>query len=90
MSTDLDIKALVEQQNSFIHANSVNCALPIRKLVTSCLEWERKGVPFVLQGVSSTGSETPFGSSTRWLKTLSNINGQLSQDLSEVDFKMSF
>lgn len=78
MPADLNIKALIEQNNSFTHANSVRCAPPIHQLVENCLEWERKGVPFVVQGVSlDAGVDSPFSGSTEWLKTLSGIRGQL-------------
>ena len=71
MPTDFDIETLIEQENSFLRANSVAYTLPINEVVTSCLEWERDGVPFVVQGVPlDTGSETPFSVSTKWLRTL--------------------
>lgn len=79
MPTDLDVETLIEQENSFVRANSVKCSLPIHKVATSCVEWERDGVPFVVQGVSlDEGPETPFGVSTKWLRTLFGTSGQSS------------
>jgi hypothetical protein len=89
MPTDFDIETLIEQENSFVRANSVECSLPIHKVVTSCLEWEREGVPFVVQGVPlDTGSETPFGVSTKWLRTLFSTAVSLLFNLSEIEPKM--
>ena len=91
MSADFNIETLVEQENSFVHAISVGFGPPIHKFVTSCIEWERKGIPFVVRGIPlDAGSEPPFDNSTEWLKTLSSTGGKSSRNLSETDFKMSF
>ena len=77
MSTDFNIAPLIEQENSFSLAKSVAFASPVHKLVTSCLDWERKGLPFIVQGVPlDASSEGPFDSSIEWLKRLSGTSGQ--------------
>lgn len=79
MPTDFNIEALIEQENSFVHANSVDSASPIHKVVTSCLEWERNGDPFVVRGVPLSGDpESPFRGpmAESWLKSLSSTRGR--------------
>jgi len=79
MSTDLNIEALLKRNNSFVRASSVEFNSQIHKRVTSCLELEHKGVPFVLRGVPlDVDPESPFDSSTEWLKRLSSMGGKFS------------
>lgn len=91
MFTNFNIETLIEQDNSFVRANSVGSGPPIHKLVTSCLEWEQKGVPFVVRGVPlDKSSERPFEDPTPWLKMLSGAGGYFSRNSSEADFKTLF
>lgn len=78
MSTDLNIDTLLKQDNSFVRASTVEFDSSITKRITSCLELEGKGVPFVVRGAPlDTDPDTPFNDSTEWLKRLSSI-GQFS------------
>jgi hypothetical protein len=87
MPTDLDVKTLVERGGSFVYAESIDYAAPTRKVVMSCLEWNREGIPFVIQGVPlDVGSETPFDGSTEWLKKLLSTRGRSRpSDLDEIE-----
>jgi hypothetical protein len=88
MPTDFDIAPLIEQKNSFSLANSVSFITPVHKLVTSCLEWEQKGLPFIVQGIPLDGQDAPFNTSTDWLRRLSSTSGQFFLSLSEIDLKV--
>lgn len=77
MPTDLDIEALIEQENSFVRATSIAHTLPIHKIVANCRELEREGIPFIIEGITlDTGSETPFGGSNKWMNKLLSTSGQ--------------
>ena len=76
MSTDFDITPLIEQKNSFSLTNTIPFVSPVQKLVTNCLQWERDGLPFVVQGIPLDGQEAPFNTSTDWLRKLSGVGGQ--------------
>ena len=79
MSTDLNIEALLNQNNSFVRASTVEFNSAIHKRITSCLELEHKGVPFIVHGVPlDVGPEAPFDNSTEWLKRLSSMAGKVS------------
>lgn len=87
MSTDLSIGALLKKGSSFVCANSVSYASTSASIVRNCLEWERDGVPFVIQGVSlDTGAgEEIFDRSTDWLEKLASGTGKFSPEDFRVD-----